>query len=346
MLCRRESLRLYPYPLLYTCFPKEKYERIHFGSSSVRTRRGGGFYVRCSSTIVPSPVSLLAVLLMQALSREIFLNVAPFLLAHPSGWHPVTHYGACEQSCGCCRAHSAKVARGEDACRACPTGWALSCVGRVVRAWLRAFSPTKSVWVRPIPDAELVILQAPRTPLDWDRKDFEAEAQFQARYTLRRRLEKAAEAAEVLGSAALSFTAREVEAEAVSGSATPLFCFAAAGPGCMSDADARRRCAHWVEAVGPRLCPSDEQLLRRSLPSLSTESFDKVVAVSLSELIAYRERRRESCREEQGRLCEGPEPLSTMAMRGILGATFAQLAFKHGDIQEVFRHWKATVLAP
>ena len=96
-------------------------------------------------------------------------------------------------------------------------------------------------------------------------------------------------------------------------------------------------CESWLRDMSPLLSAYDCKLLRRYIPSLSTDSLQKVMTVSSSERITALANRR-----EQSQLCVAEQQISKMAMRRVLETTFARLASAYTDIQEVHRHWQAT----
>ena len=96
-------------------------------------------------------------------------------------------------------------------------------------------------------------------------------------------------------------------------------------------------CDSWLRDMSPLLSAWDCKLLRRYIPSLSTDSLQKVMTVSNSERITALANRR-----EQSQLCVAEQQISKMAMRRVLETTFARLASADTDIQEVYRHWQAT----
>ena len=93
----------------------------------------------------------------------------------------------------------------------------------------------------------------------------------------------------------------------------------------------------WFRDMSPLLSAYDCKLLRRYIPSLSTDSLQKVITVSSSERIIFLANKR-----EQSQLCFAEQQISKMAMRRVLETTFARLASAYTDIQEVHRHWQAT----
>ena len=108
----------------------------------------------------------------------------------------------------------------------------------------------------------------------------------------------------------------------------------------------------WLEDVSSLLSSYDGKLLRRYIPSLSADSFQKVVTVSGAERITYLASKKQHSRHysaeeiasdsEQSQLQGTKEQISKMAMRRVLDITFARLASVAPDIQEVHRQWQAT----
>ena len=108
----------------------------------------------------------------------------------------------------------------------------------------------------------------------------------------------------------------------------------------------------WLEDVSSLLSSYDGKLLRRYIPSLSADSFQKVVTVSGAERITYLASKKQHSRHynaeeiasdsEQSQLQGTKEQISKMAMRRVLDITFARLASVAPDIQEVHMQWQAT----
>ena len=117
-------------------------------------------------------------------------------------------------------------------------------------------------------------------------------------------------------------------------------------------ADDAKLCESWLEDVSSLLSSYDGKLLRRYIPSLSADSFQKVVTVSGAERITYLASKKQHSRHynaeeiasdsEQSQLQGTKEQISKMAMRRVLDITFARLASVAPDIQEVHRQWQAT----
>ena len=108
----------------------------------------------------------------------------------------------------------------------------------------------------------------------------------------------------------------------------------------------------WWKDVSSLLSSYDGKLLRRYIPSLSADSFQKVVTVSGAERITYLASKKQHSRHysaeeiasdsEQSQLQGTKEQISKMAMRRVLDITFARLASVAPDIQEVHMQWQPT----
>ena len=117
-------------------------------------------------------------------------------------------------------------------------------------------------------------------------------------------------------------------------------------------ADDAKLCESWLKDVSSLLSSYDAKLLRRYIPSLSADSFQKVVTVSGAERITYLASKKQHSRHysaeeiasdsEQSQLQGTKEQISKMAMRRVLDITFARLASVAPDIQEVHMQWQAT----
>ena len=105
---------------------------------------------------------------------------------------------------------------------------------------------------------------------------------------------------------------------------------------CSSGSDAHL-CSRWLQEVGSLLSAYDAKLLQRYIPVLPPDSLQKVITVSHSEQAAYLAGNRQ---QTQQRSAE--KNISKMAMRRVLGTTFARLALTDFLILEMHRQWEAT----
>ena len=96
-------------------------------------------------------------------------------------------------------------------------------------------------------------------------------------------------------------------------------------------------CSRWLEEMGSLLSPYDAKLLQRYIPVLPPDSLQKVMTESHSEQAAYLAGNRQ---QTQQRSAE--KNISKMAMRRVLGTTFARLALTDFLFQEMHKQWQAT----
>ena len=105
---------------------------------------------------------------------------------------------------------------------------------------------------------------------------------------------------------------------------------------CSSGSDAHLG-SRWLEEMRPLLSPYDAKLLERYIPVLPPDSLQKVKTEFHSEHAAYLARNRQ---QTQQRPAE--KNISKMAMRRVLGTTFARLALTDFLFQEMHKQWQAT----
>ena len=96
-------------------------------------------------------------------------------------------------------------------------------------------------------------------------------------------------------------------------------------------------CSRWLEEMRPLLSPYDAKLLQRYIPVLPPDSLQKVMTESHSEQAAYLASNRQQTQQRSVQ-----KNISKMAMRRVLGTTFARLALTDFLILEVHRQWEAT----
>ena len=96
-------------------------------------------------------------------------------------------------------------------------------------------------------------------------------------------------------------------------------------------------CSRWLEEMRLLLSPYDAKLLERCIPVLPPDSLQKVKTEFHPEHAAYLARNRQ---QTQQRPAE--KNTSKMAMRRVLGTTFARLGLTDFLFQEMHKQWEAT----